>query len=394
MNKDVIKYVTSCDACQRNKSSNQQPAGLLQPLEMPARRWDHITLDFIVQLPKTKKGHDAIVVFVEKLSKRAYFYATYTTVTAPEVADIFFSTIFKNHGLPKVIISDRDSKFTSKFWKALFTKLGTKLSMSTSFHLQTDRQTERMNRTLEEMIRAYVNYRQNNWDELLPAVEFAYNNSKNASTGLTPFEVDMGQHPNIPLTFIDNNPTNVAATDDMLLKWNNTVQIVKDNLRLAQERQKQNADQHRRDVQYQVNDKVLINAKNINDPTQANRPTRKLSPKYIGPYTIEQVISTTAYKVKLSPNLKIHPVFHVSVLKPYKSNNNDFSRLIPPPPEVIEDNEPEFEVEQVLDTKLVRNKRYYLIKWTGYPMYDATWEPVENLTNASDAIKEFNQRGR
>jgi len=238
-------YVTSCDSCQRNKASNQAPAGLLQPLDIPERRWDHITMDFVVQLPKTTKKHDAIVVFVEKLSKRTYFIPTTTDVTAPQVAEIFFNTIFKNHGLPKVIISDRDPKFTSRFWKALFEKLGTKLAMSTSHHPQTDGQTERMNRTMEEMLRAYTNYQQNNWDELLPAVEFAYNNSKNLSTGFTPFEIDLGQHPNTPTTFATGKQTNVTATDDFLLKWENIINLTKDNLCLAQERQQQYANKHR-----------------------------------------------------------------------------------------------------------------------------------------------------
>lgn len=117
MGKDIRKYVTSCDSCQRNKSNNKQPAGLLQPLSTPLKRWEQVTMDFIVQLPTTRKGYDAIVVIVDRLSKRAHFCPTHTSVTAPEVAKIFFSNIFKNHGLPKVIVSDRDAKFTSHFWK-------------------------------------------------------------------------------------------------------------------------------------------------------------------------------------------------------------------------------------------------------------------------------------
>jgi len=158
MGKDVQKYVISCDSCQRNKSSNQQPAGLLQPLPTPTKRWEQVTMDFIVQLPTTHRGYDAIIVIVDRLSKRAHFCPTHTSVTAPEVAKIFFSTIFKNHGLPQTIISDRDVKFTSRFWKTLFEQVGTKLALSTAFHPQTDGQTERMNRTLEEMLRAYTSY--------------------------------------------------------------------------------------------------------------------------------------------------------------------------------------------------------------------------------------------
>ena len=268
--------------------------------------------------------------------------------------------------------------------------------MSTSHHPQTDGQTERMNRTMEEMLRAYTNYQQNNWDELLPAVEFAYNNSKNLSTGFTPFEIDLGQHPNTPTTFATGKQTNVTATDDFLLKWENIINLTKDNLRLAQERQQQYANKHRRELTFEEGDKVLVNAVNINDPVQTNRPTRKLAPKFMGPYKIEKVISTTAYRLKLPHNLKIHPVFHVSMLKPYKENLTDFNRDIPPPPEVIpETNEEEYEVETILDKKLMRRKPFYLVKWKGYPLHNATWEPKENLTNAADIVTVFeNSRGR
>src|SRR6266511_685843 len=127
---------------------------------------------------------------VDRLSKRDHFEPTVTTATAPDTAKLFFSSIFRLHGLPRAIVSDRDSKFTSRFWQELFRLLGVKLAMSTAFHPQTDGQTERANRTLEDMLRAFVNYRQTNWDECLPAAEFAYNNSLQASTGYTPFFLD------------------------------------------------------------------------------------------------------------------------------------------------------------------------------------------------------------
>jgi hypothetical protein len=127
MGKDIRRYIQSCDTCQRNKNVNQQPAGLLQPLKTPTHRWEQIAMDFIVQLPLTRKGHDAIVVFTDRLTKRGHFYPMHTSATAPEVAKIFFSTIFKDHGLPRIIVSDRDAKFTSNFWKALFELTGARL---------------------------------------------------------------------------------------------------------------------------------------------------------------------------------------------------------------------------------------------------------------------------
>ena len=159
MNSDVRNYVKSCDSCQRIKAGHQVPAGLLQPLQIPTRPWEQISMDFITHLPKTKAGWDAIIVFVDLFSKMVHFVPSTTTATAPETARLFFDNVFRLHGLPEVIVSDRDAKFTSHFWKALFKTMGTKLAMSTAFHPQTDGQTERANRTLEDMLRAFVNYR-------------------------------------------------------------------------------------------------------------------------------------------------------------------------------------------------------------------------------------------
>ena len=384
LGKDVRRFITGCDECQRNKANNLAPAGLLQPLETPSDRWEQITMDFIVQLPPTKAGFDAIVVFVDRYTKRAYFCSTHTSATAPETAKIFFATIFKNHGLPKAIISDRDAKFTSKFWRALFGQLGTKLSMSTAFHPQTDGQTERMNRTLEEMLRIHATYKQDTWDEYLPAAEFAYNNSKQASTGFTPFELDTGRHPNTPTSWAATT-VKVAATADFMDHWNFMIQQAKDNLFEAQQRQRKYADQKHRYVEFEIGDQVLLSSKNILSPVDKLRPTLKLAPKFLGPFTIIDKISETAYKLDLPHTMKIHLVFHVSLLKKYINNGEQSA----PPPPVIIDNEEEYEVEHVLDKRTIRNKVQYLIKWKGYPLHESTWEPLENLENATASVAQF-----
>jgi Chromo (CHRromatin Organisation MOdifier) domain/Integrase core domain len=371
----------------KEQPSNQQPAGLLQPLSTPTRNWEQVTMDFIVQLPVTRKGFDSIVVFVDRLTKRAIFCPTNTTITAPEVAKIFFNNVFHHHGLPKVIVSDRDAKFTSHFWKTLFKQLGTKLSMSTAFHPQTDGQTERMNRTLEEMLRAYSTYNQDQWDEYLPAAEFAYNNSKQLSTGHTPFELDCGQHPFTPASLITQR-TSVPAADNFLEHWDNMINIAKDNLREAQERQTEYANQHRRHLTFQIGDKVLLSAHNINNPVDRQRPTRKFTPRYLGPYSISAIISTTAYKLDLPTTLRIHPVFHVSMLKLYKESE-EFLRATPPPPTIVSGDSKEYEVETILDKRTLKGKTQYLIKWIGYPLHDATWEPANHLKNAKEKVKEY-----
>jgi len=347
-------------------------------------------MDFIVQLPITKQGYDAIVVFVDRLTKRAHFCATKTTATAPDITKIFFENIFKNHGLPKVIVSDRDAKFTSNFWKAIFKQMGTKMALSTAFHPQTDGQTERMNRTLEEMLRIYATYQQNTWDEYLAAVEFAYNNSKQGSTGFTPFELDCGQHPHTPTTLATK--TKVAAAEDFLNHWENIIKLAKDTLMLSQQRQSHYANKHRRDIEFNIGDKVLLSTKNIVNPIDRNRPKKKLTPKFVGPYKVIEKISHTAYKLDLPDNIKIHPVFHVSLLKLYKEEK-EFTRKTPPPPVILpETNEEEYEVEEILDEKIIRNQPHYLVKWLGYPLHDATWEPLENLKNCQKKLNEFKEK--
>ncbi|KAJ9522565.1 hypothetical protein QJQ45_008331 [Haematococcus lacustris] len=188
----VHDYIRTCTHCQRNKSSTTKPFGLLQPLPVPQHRWEQVSMDLITQLPVTPTGHDAIVVFVDKLTKMIHTVPTTTTVSAPDLAQLFFDSVFRYHGLPKVIISDRDPGFTSTFWQQLFAKTGTHLNISTANHPQTDGQTERANRTLEDMLRNYVSPHHTDWDNHLTAAEFAYNASVQASTGYSPFMLNSG----------------------------------------------------------------------------------------------------------------------------------------------------------------------------------------------------------
>ena len=161
---------------------------------------------------------------------------------------------------------------------------------------------------------------------------------------------------------------------------------------IVQEQQRKYANQHRRHIIFEIGNKVLLSSRNIQDPVGKNRPTQKLTPKYYGPFEVIAVISDTAYKLQLPHSWKIHLVFHVSLLKLYQTDD-EFSRLVPPPLEIVNENqEDEYEVESILDKKMLRNKPYYLIKWKGYPLHDATWEPVTNLTNAMDIVNQFNDQ--
>lgn len=397
LHEEVKQYVISCLPCQSNKPSNQEPIGLLQPLPIPEVRWEVVSMDFITQLPTTKHNNDAIMIVVDKLSKQAHLIATKTAVSAPEVATLFFREVVRHHGIPKSIISDRDSRFTSMFWKALWQQLGTKLQMSTAYHPESDGQTERTNRTIEDMLRAYVDYRQDNWDECLTAAEIAYNNSIQVSTGFSPYYLNYGQHPNLPIVNAsDQQNCNNQTVSELLSSLHNSISIAKNNLLSAQQRQTYYANQHRREVVFQVGDEVMLSTVNFRN-MNPNR-TVKLMPRYIGPLKIKKVVSSVAYELELPPTLRIHPVFHVSKLKLYRSDDRyEREQVTRPAPELV-DGEQEYEVERILDRRERRQGRgirvEYLVKWLGYPEYESTWERESNLTNAQEMVQQFNNQNQ
>jgi hypothetical protein len=152
------------------------PVGLLQPIQIPEWKWEVISMDLIIGLPKTVKQHDAIMVVVDKLSKEAHFIPIKSTFKSIDVANVFMKEIFKLHGFFKTIISDRDTKFTSNFWRSLFAGLETQLEFSMAYHPQIDGQTKRVNKVLEDMLQMHVMHKPKQWEEYLHLIEFAYNN--------------------------------------------------------------------------------------------------------------------------------------------------------------------------------------------------------------------------
>ena len=200
---DVKAYVESCKLCQEYKSQNKSTAGLLQPLPVPAKRWENISMDVASGLPETASGCTGCVVFVDRLSKMAHFVAVPSTVDSEHLAQIFVDHVFRLHGIPQSIVSDRDTRFMSRFWRAVFDTLESKLLYSSAYHPQTDGQTERMNRTLEQMLRMYTYKEPTEWDKRLGALEFAYNNSVQASTQYSPFFLVYGEHLHLPVALSD-----------------------------------------------------------------------------------------------------------------------------------------------------------------------------------------------
>ncbi|KAL4023093.1 hypothetical protein IC575_016841 [Cucumis melo] len=192
MKREVAEFVSRCLVCQQVKAPRQKPAGLLQPLSIPEWKWENVSMDFITGLPRTLRGFTVIWVVVDRLTKSTHFVRVNPCI-ASKWAQLYMSEIVRLHGVPVSIVSDRDARFTSKFWKGLQTAMGTRLDFSTAFHPQTDGQTERLNQVLEDMLRACALEFPGSWDSHLHLMEFAYNNSYQATIGMAPFEALYGK---------------------------------------------------------------------------------------------------------------------------------------------------------------------------------------------------------
>jgi transposase InsO family protein len=331
----------SCDTCSRGKVARHRPYGLLHPLLVPKGPWLLLSMDFITDLPLVN-GKDSIFVIVNRLKKMAHFIPCTKIITGEETTKLFLDNIFRIYGLPNDIVSDSETQFTSNFWRGLFQLFGIKVNLSTAYHPQTDGQTERVNQILEQYLRCIVNFQQDDWADLLPLAEFVYSNTLNSSTKQTSFFSNYGHHPQVKdvgSPVAKNLAAHLVAIYDEL-----AFQLYE-----AQDRYKDYADRNwKLHPNFHIRDHVWLLRQNI----QTKRPSRKLDYQRLGPFKIIAQINLVNYHLELPPTMHIHPVFHVYLLEPYKKSQIP-SRIPPPPPPPIEvDHNVEYEVEEILDSRL------------------------------------------
>lgn len=379
----ITDYVKSC-SCVTTKSVRHKPYGLLRPLQVADRPWSHITTDFIVELPRSK-GFNAISVWVCRLTKMAHFVPCNTNVTADGLAKIFRDNILKLHGIPVSIVSDRGPQFISKFWKAFCKSLSISVDLSTAYRPCTDGQSEIVNQILEQYLRNYINYHQDDWCDLLPLAELAVNNAINASTKTSPFFANFGFHPktnDLPTPAQDSLPfDNLKIIDNL--------DTLKKHLKEAQERYKKFADTNRLDFQLSPGDLVFLSSKNI----KTNRPSQKLDHKRLGPYKVIEQIGKSSYRLDLPRTMNIHNVFHISLLEPHHSSQIP-GRTPAPPTAIIVDGQLEYEVEAILNSRIYRRQGQYLIKWKGYKITEATWEHHKEVDHLDELIHKFHSENQ
>ena len=293
---EVSDYIRHCPSCQANKVSSSKPAGLLQPLDVPPSAWHTVTTDYITGLPLTPDGHNAIAVFVDKLTKYVYAVPCSTTSDATDWALMYVEHVMKHQGLSEVIISDRGPQFISTFNKTLATRLGIKWNLSTARHPQTDGQTERVNRVIEDVLRHFVSPNMLDWDRWLCLAQFAINNAWHETTQQTPFFLNLGRAPRTPLDILLPNRGDVDNPASCNFAGN-LQQLVARARKLtiaAQQRQKRYYDAKHVLAVFAVNDEVLLSTSGLQLKISG---TNKLAPKFIGPFKVLERYGSVAYKL-------------------------------------------------------------------------------------------------
>ena len=412
--KDCRTFVKGCIVCQRDKTNTQKTAGELCQPEIPGGKWQVVSMDFITGLPLTARGHNMILTIVDTFSKMTVLLPCHNTLNAHGTASLLWQHVFCKHGIPHRFISDRDPRWNNEVFQELMKLISVQHAMSTAHHPQTDGQTERMNRVIEEMLRHYVNERQDDWDMLLPCCEFAVNDQYQDSIKTTPFFLNYGYHPTLPVdirisdnalasSFLQEKQRIVRAGGKRFAQaiaavnkqhLCSLVEVAKKHIQASKQRQAQYANQHRRPApDYQPEDEVWLNTKHLTVQTVT---CRKLFPLWLGPITVDAKIGANACRLRIPASWRVHNVFNVSLLKPYKDNG----QYHPPPSwSLLGSQAPQFEVEHILAhkpnvslvdiPKAQLKKLKFLVRWRHYGPTADTWEPYDHLRHAPESLQQY-----
>jgi hypothetical protein len=366
-------FVQSCSICQQAKPERLRYPGLLQPLPVPETAWEMVSLDFVEGLPKSGQ-FNCILVVVDKFSKLAHFVPLRHLFTAVVVAKAYMDNVYKLHGMPSSLISDRDQIFLSNFWRELFGLAGVALRMSSAYHPQTDGQTERANQCMETFLRCFVHAVPTRWSSWLSLAEFWYNTTEHSALVRSPFQVLYGHSPRH--FGIDSASVLVNPNVSSWLQEREVMQsLVKQHLHRAQDRMKRQADKGRSERQFKVGDMVFLKLQPYVQSSLAPRSNQKLAFKFFGPYKVVQRIGSVAYKLDLPVGSTVHPVFQVSQLRQAKGDQ-EVSPSLPI------DSGPFHVPVRILHHRMTGGDRpalQGLVQWSG--MYEAlaTWENLNVL---------------
>ena len=387
MGAQVRDYVATCTTCARVKATRHKPYGELEPLPTPKGPWQDVTMDFITGLPPSgRKGEafDAILVVVDRFTKMARYIPCRKSIDSAGLADLLIDNIVARYGVPLSIVSDRGTVFTAQFWSNVCYHAKIKRRLSTAFHPQTDGQTERQNQTLEQYLRSFVNYQQDDWAQWLPMAEFAYNNSVHSATGYSPFFAYTGCNPRLEVD-LSSPPREVPAVRQRFEDLEEIRTQMTTRLESARKTQRRYANLRTKPRIYAPGDMVWLAGRHIH----TIRPCKKLDYKFYGPFKILDAVGPQAYRLDLTGHLHgIHPVFHVSLLEPVRRREGED---LPPPSFETIDGQEETEIKAIRDSKIAYRRLYYLVEWLGFTEAHNEWLPAEELRNATDAVAQYHE---
>ncbi len=387
MSSDCKTYVNNCGTCKRYHSNQTKQQGMLHPLPIPAYPMQHLCMDF-KEFPKDKHGYDTILVIIDRLGKDSVTIPCHKTIDARGLAILFTQWIYRFGHTPESIVSDRGPQFVSSFWEEFCRIIGVKITLSTAYHKETDGQTEIMNRYIDQRLRPFVSYYQDNWSELLPLMDRVQMTLPHSSIGMAPYRLKFGLEPRTSWDWSTPKPStpaeklNQADALSVATRMHKAWEIAKANMEKAQQTMSESVNQHRREIDWKVGDQVYLSAKNL----KTDRPSRKLAEQWRGPFRILEQVGNS-YRLNLPKGSLIHDVFAPDVLSKDPNNPLPGQELPKPTGEVIAGEE-EWDIDEILAVKLTRKTLKYRVSWVGHDP-DPSWYPASNFMGSPHKLRDF-----